>query len=501
LLGRTVVAQSLRDHTAAIAGAQGDRAGTSAAEVVGMRIIAAIDSSPASLNAARSAAELAGVLGDQLLLVQAVPLIAAQYPQAMLAGAIDLDEPIRQATRESLQKLRQGLAGDFPGLSIEARVEIGFPHEVLTSLARAEGARLIVMGTHGRGAATRLLVGSVCQRTLREAPCPVLALPIQAAPFRDWARHRRPLRVLVGVDRGPGTEAALAFLTSLRAVAACDVTMVHEYWPPAEYARLGLRGPRELGRDDPEVVAILDRDLRAALPALGGTGTADLRIRAGWGPIGAQLALEADAERADLLLLGTHQPHGLDRLITGSEAINALHACIVPLLVVPVPRAHGATTARVHPSIPVLRSVLVATDFSDLGNAAIPHAYSLVRRPDSRVELLHVQERHLAAPAYLLGDRPSMTPEQHREAGTKLTALIPAEATAMGIISHATVVDGGTAPEQILAAAARLGVDAIVLATHGRGGVSRALMGSVAEAVVRGSDRPVYVVKPSKRDA
>ena len=62
--------------------------------------------------------------------------------------------------------------------------------------------------------------------------------------------------------------------------------------------------------------------------------------------------------------------------------------------------------------------------------------------------------------------------------------------------SGLTVIDGGSAGEAILQAAHRLGADAIALASHGRSGVVRTLMGSVAEAVLRGSDKPVFVVRP-----
>jgi nucleotide-binding universal stress UspA family protein len=116
------------------------------------------------------------------------------------------------------------------------------------------------------------------------------------------------------------------------------------------------------------------------------------------------------------------------------------------------------------------------------------------------VELCHVHEHALAAPAYVLPTQPpTLSAQKRRELELQLTGLIPAQAADVGISSHITVIDGGSAADQILAAARRLGVDAIVVASHGRGGVSRALFGSVAEAVVRGSDRPVYVVRPAAR--
>jgi nucleotide-binding universal stress UspA family protein len=460
-----------------------------------MTIIAAIDLAPPSVSAARSAIDLARVLRDEVLLLQAVQPMSAFYPEAAMAGVPDVDQPLFRATEEALENVRLALGKDAPDVRVEKRVVFGRPHEVLCNAAREDNARLIVMGTLGRGPGGRLLVGSVAQRTVRESPCPVLVLHDGSAPFTDWAQGKRPLRVVAGVDRGPASEAALAVLSQWRASGPCDVTLVHEYWPPGEYARLGLRGPRDLDRDDPEVIAALDRDLRQQLPHLGGSGQVALRIRASWGSVGAQLAMEAEADGSDVLVLGTDQPHGLDRLRSGSAALSALHASALPLLVVPSGRKDHPLPSQAP--IPVIRSVLVATDLSEVGNAAIPHAYALARRPGNRVELCHVHEHALAAPAYMLPAQPAtLSAQKRRELELHLTGLIPAQATGVGISSHITVIDGGSAADQILAAARRLGVDAIVVASHGRGGISRALFGSVAEAVVRGSDRPVYVVRP-----
>jgi nucleotide-binding universal stress UspA family protein len=64
----------------------------------------------------------------------------------------------------------------------------------------------------------------------------------------------------------------------------------------------------------------------------------------------------------------------------------------------------------------------------------------------------------------------------------------------LGISTHVTVIDGGKAAEAIGQAAERLVVDAIVLASHGRGGAARSLLGSVSHAVVRRARHPVLVV-------
>jgi nucleotide-binding universal stress UspA family protein len=464
-----------------------------------MSIIAAVDLSPASVNAARSAALLARMLREKLILIRAIEPISAFYPELVLAGLPDLDAAVRKGTGEALTNIALALGDLAPSVEIDTRVLAGTAPEVLVGCARDEHASLIVMGTAGRGALGRSLVGSVAQRTMRESPCPVLVLREGAAPFAAWAEGRRPLQVIAGVDRSVASSTALTLLATLRKAGPCDVTLVHEYWPPAEYARLGLRGPRDLGCDDDEVVAVLNRELRdvwAELPPINGAGRVTTRVRAGWSAPGMELALEADATAADLLVLGTTQAHGFGRLRNGSDAIAALQHGHVPLLIVPA-RPRPATAAK--QPIPLIRSVLVATDLSELGNAAIPQAFALARRAGARVEICHVHERHLPSPSYALTDPPSdLTVERRQEIERALTALVPEEAAELGIGTRVTVIDGGRAPEQILQAAHRLGVDAIVVASHGRGGLGRALFGSVAEAIVHKSDLPVTIVRPPR---
>src|SRR2546423_3510643 len=114
------------------------------------------------------------------------------------------------------------------------------------------------MGRHGRSPVARFFLGSIAERTVLAAPCPVLVVPEDATPFDEWKAEGRPLRLLAGLDLDAAGEAVVAQLKELREAGACDITFVHVYWPPAEYARLGFPGPRDLVATDPEIVAVLD---------------------------------------------------------------------------------------------------------------------------------------------------------------------------------------------------------------------------------------------------
>jgi nucleotide-binding universal stress UspA family protein len=75
-----------------------------------------------------------------------------------------------------------------PDLDVEHQLEVGYPAETILRVARELPADLIVMGTHGRRGLSRLLMGSVAERVLREAGCPILTLK-QPARDKDAATN------------------------------------------------------------------------------------------------------------------------------------------------------------------------------------------------------------------------------------------------------------------------------------------------------------------------
>ena len=68
-----------------------------------------------------------------------------------------------------------GLEAEFCANEV---LEMGEPHNAMSEWAKANGVDLIVMSTHGRSGISRAMLGSVTERVLRHAPCPVLAVPV-----------------------------------------------------------------------------------------------------------------------------------------------------------------------------------------------------------------------------------------------------------------------------------------------------------------------------------
>jgi nucleotide-binding universal stress UspA family protein len=457
-------------------------------------IVCATDFSPQSEAALAWAAALARRDGGHVDLVHVAPP-TREDSRMLVFDAAEFDaEQVRAAT----EKLREGAraaSGEF-GVSVRPQLLRGRPHEELLRHAREEDARLVVVGTCGLAAVERWMLGSVAERTVRAADRPVVLVP-RPPEAGVWASRgpggpARAPRVVAALGQGDDVD-LLRFVAGLRRGAPADVTFVHLYWPIAEYERLGLVGRRELFGADPDVVASLEPGLRAKISGVPGQGAVALDIRPAWGEPASNLLVAVEEREADLLVVGAHERHGLSRFVEGTLAGRlARQARYVPIAVVPteVRAAHGA------PAVPRIRTVLAATDLSPLGNAAVAHAYALLRGTGGVVELCTIHERALPNPAYAYDALEGRLTDLERAKLTKdLRALVPAEAKSLGIATHVTVVDGGAAAEAIVQAAERLHVDVISLASHGRGGIVRAVMGSVAQDVVHRARRPVFVVR------
>jgi nucleotide-binding universal stress UspA family protein len=380
------------------------------------------------------------------------------------------------------------------GVTVQPEILRGPPEVRIVEHARQRGARAIVVGVSAQLLVERWVLGSVAERVIRSAACPVVVVPPRdrGLPwFPATNGEAAPLKALVGLETAGGSAPLVEVAAQLRRRARCDVTFLHLYWPAEEFARLGLRGARNPLTVDADVVTNLEPPLRSLVGGLPGHGTVALDIQPALGAPAANLVLAAENRAFDLLVVGSHQRHGLARVLKGSVAQTLAHqATRVPVICVPLP----AQAAGAAPGLPSVLTVLAATDLSDVGNAAVPYAYAMLRATGGVVELCHVHERALPSPPYAFELPEGLTEEKRAGIERALRALVPADAESLGITTHISIVDGGRPAETIVAAAERLNVDAINVGSHGRGGVARAVLGSVAEAVVRHARRPVLVV-------
>jgi len=137
--------------------------------------------------------------------------------------------------------------------------------------------------------------------------------------------------------------------------------------------------------------------------------------------------------------------------------------------------------------------ILVAVDFSAESHSALRYAVMLGKKFDSTLMLVHVVEPVLAPPEVILPEL--STERQASEASAELREL--ADEISDGCRVVETVVRRGLAFFEIIEAAKALGADLLVVGTHGRTGLTRALLGSTAERATRHAPCPVLVVHRS----
>jgi nucleotide-binding universal stress UspA family protein len=118
---------------------------------------------------------LALAVGAEVVLVH-VFVEAPLYSEGPFAA--DRIREVYTAGRAWVQEQLQGweATARAAGLAAKTRLCTGVPHEEIVAAAREEQADLVVIGTHGRGGVDRFLLGSVADRVIRLAPCPVLAV-------------------------------------------------------------------------------------------------------------------------------------------------------------------------------------------------------------------------------------------------------------------------------------------------------------------------------------
>jgi nucleotide-binding universal stress UspA family protein len=197
----------------------------------------------------------------------------------------------------------------------------------------------------------------------------------------------------------------------------------------------------------------------------------DEGVRARWTidvgmPADAILAA-AETEGASLVMMSTHGRTGLPRWVFGSVAEKVLRASPVPVLAV---RSFGEPRE--------IRRILVPVDGSDRSRAVVEAAREVARLFDAKATLLHVAED---SGNFFAGDRVA----EYLDGVVR--AFEPVEAT--------PIRRRGDPAAEILEACASLPADLIAMSTHGRSGLSRWMLGSVTEKVLRSAQVPMLVVR------
>jgi nucleotide-binding universal stress UspA family protein len=134
-------------------------------------VVLATDLSPTSEAATTAALDLASSVGARLLAVSVVDPGSLRMPGGRYLARVD-------QVRAERERFAQDLVtrGRSIGVTVDFLVWEGDPGEAIIDAAQAESADMIVVGSHGRGAVGRFLIGSVSDHVVRHASCPVLVV-------------------------------------------------------------------------------------------------------------------------------------------------------------------------------------------------------------------------------------------------------------------------------------------------------------------------------------
>lgn len=139
------------------------------------RILVATDFSAASKQAAEYAAALAESTGAEILLMHVIDSLP--YSVTDTFTVIDHRRALRKTASFLLDTVREELARN--GIAVKTRLAMGTAHEEIVRSARKDKADLIVIGTHGRTGVVHVFLGSVAEKVVRLADCPVVTVPVR----------------------------------------------------------------------------------------------------------------------------------------------------------------------------------------------------------------------------------------------------------------------------------------------------------------------------------
>jgi nucleotide-binding universal stress UspA family protein len=220
------------------------------------------------------------------------------------------------------------------GTDVEEKLLSGSAFDELVTAASEVRGRLIVVGAVGHGLAQRLLLGSVAERTAEASPIPTLVVR-PGGRLASWIRGEHALKILVGYDFSGASDAALGWVNQLREIGKFQTTVLYSSWPPDEARRLGYEGPLPLTANPKEIQKDLERDLANRVATFLPEQEVTAVVEAGWGNPEGYLFQMASRQHVDLMVVGTHQRHGLGRVLLGSVSRDVLRHATVPVVVVP----------------------------------------------------------------------------------------------------------------------------------------------------------------------
>lgn len=289
-------------------------------------ILCPTDFSDASRHALEHAVVIAKWYGSRITALHVLHVPLFPQPPILAAAFADETRPALSNYQEGEEELRVWLEpAHHAGIKTEVLVDEGDTARKILEHARSRPADLIVMGTHGLGGFERFMLGSVTEKVLRKATCPVMTVP----PAVETTAKVPYTRLLCPVDFSESSLAALRFAFSLAKETDAELTILHVFdWPPDD----DLLVERF---DAPEFRRVVEEQARSRLFAL---VTDDVRVwckpstKVAYGKPYREILDVAEKEQTDLIVIGVRGRNPLDLTLFGSTTNHVVRRASCPVL-------------------------------------------------------------------------------------------------------------------------------------------------------------------------
>ena len=289
------------------------------------RILCPVDFSDFSRHALEYAAVLARWYGSEITVLHAFSMPVGIPAVPAYGGPVLLEQPVATAAhRARLEKSLHEFVAPLDGPPMSLLVSEGTAVDQI--LEQATSADLIVMGTHGRSGFERLLLGSVTEKVLRKARCPVLTVP----PRAEGAAAPAFKRILCAIDFSESSVRALRYALSLAQEADATLTAVHVAEVLPESAPFDTPGFNF--RDyAAQFIATAKERLAETVPANAREYCEVKEVVVAGRPHREIVRLSAELG-ADLVVIGIRGRGAADLMVFGSTAQHVVRAASCPVL-------------------------------------------------------------------------------------------------------------------------------------------------------------------------
>ena len=299
------------------------------------RILFATDYSSGCLQAFRNSLEWAQACQAELEIVHVMGVLPGKETNSSVANRYIAEQG--KLSQSKIEKMVAQAKERIP--SVQSHLLEGMPAEQIIKFAVDSHADLLITGTDGWTGVNRLLKGSVAERVVCQAPCPVLTIRsqeemnIESAKASEMATPSVPKHILVPVDFSDCSLDAFEYATQIAKWFDASVTLLHALEPLSYSLDFNLTHPIEakqlrqsIETRFSELADILKKDGLSADYQVGDKPAVDTILRT------------STDTQADLLVLGTHGRRGLSRILMGSVTASVLRRSSCPVLTVKSPK-------------------------------------------------------------------------------------------------------------------------------------------------------------------